>query len=49
MKIHEQELKDLKEKYDLLVQTVHEMNDLLHEFREENQQFKKIIEELQNE
>ena len=45
MKTHEQELKDLKEKYNLLVQTVHDMNDLLHKLREENQQFKKIIEE----
>ena len=49
MKFHEQELEDLKEKYDLLVQTVHDMNDLLQELREENQQFIEIIEELQNE
>ena len=30
MSNREQELKDLKEKYDLLIQTVHKMNDLVH-------------------
>ena len=49
MKTHEQELKDLKDKYDLLIQTVHEMNELIHELGSENQQLKEILEELSNE
>ena len=49
MKTHEQELKDLKNRYDLLVQAVHEMNELIHELGSENQQLREIIEELSNE
>ena len=45
----EQLLKDLKQKYDLLIQTVHDMNDLIHELRDENQELKQIIGDLQNE
>ena len=48
MILSEQELEDLKEKYDILIQTVHDMNDLIHELREENQELKKILEELEN-
>ena len=46
MKDCEQELEDLKEKYDLLIQTVHEMNDKIHELRKENQELKNVIEGL---
>ena len=45
----EQLLKDLKQKYDLLIQTVHDMNDLIHELRDENQELKQTIRDLQNE
>ena len=48
MSLSEQELRDLKEKYDILIRTVHDMNDLIHELREENQELIKIIEALQN-
>jgi len=48
MSLGEQELRDLKEKYDILIRTVHDMNDLIHELREENQELIKIIEALQN-
>jgi len=43
----EQQLTELKESYDLLIQTVHDMNDLIHELRDENQELKELIEELQ--
>ena len=43
-----EELEILKERYDILIQTVHDMNELIHELREENCELKKIIEELQN-
>ena len=39
----EQKLKDLREKYDLLIQTVHEMNDKIHELHDENKSLKEII------
>ena len=42
-------VKDLKEKYDLLIQTVHDMNDLIHELRDENKRLTKILEGLHNE
>lgn len=48
MSKREQQLKDLKERYDLLIQAAHDMNDLIHELREENQELKEIIEEMQN-
>ena len=48
MKDNEQHLKDLKERYDILIKAAHDMNDLIHELREENQELKEIIEELQN-
>lgn len=48
MILSEQELENLKEKYDILIQTVHDMNDLIHELREENQELKKMLEELEN-
>ena len=48
MSKREQELKDLKERYDILIQTVHDMNDLIHELREENQELKQILEGLEN-
>ena len=48
MKTSEQELKDLKEKYDLLIQAVHNMNDLLHELRDENKSLKEIIKVCRN-
>ena len=44
----EQLLRDLKQRYDLLIQTVHDMNDLIHELRDENQELKQIIGDLQN-
>jgi hypothetical protein len=44
----EQELKDLKQKYNLLVQTVHDMHELILEMRYENQQLIKTIEEIEN-
>lgn len=47
--MNQQELKDLKTRYDLLIRTVHEMNDLVHNLRDENRQLKKTIEDLQNE
>tara|TARA_R110000824_G_scaffold380000_1_gene572219 strand:+ start:3854 stop:4003 length:150 start_codon:yes stop_codon:yes gene_type:complete len=43
VKTREQELEDLKEKYDLLIRTVHDMNDLIHELRDENKSLKEII------
>ena len=48
MNPYEQELKNLKEKYDLLIQAVHDMNDLIHELRDENRELKNIIESLEN-
>ena len=48
MNNREQELKDLKEKYDLLIQAVHDMNDLIHELRDENRTLKQIIEVFQD-
>jgi len=39
----EQELEDLKERYDLLVQAVHEMNDKIYELRDENKSLREII------
>ena len=48
MSHREQELKDLKQKYDLLIQAVHDMNDLIQELREENQELREIIEGLEN-
>ena len=45
----EQQLKDLKEKYDLLLTTVHNMNDLIHELRDENKTLKEIIKVFQDE
>mgnify|MGYP003634145478 FL=1 len=48
MTTSEQELKDLKEKYDLLIQAVHNMNDLLHELRDENKSLKEIIKVYRN-
>jgi len=44
----EQKLKDLKQKYELLIQTVHDMNELIHELRKENQDLKKSIEGYKN-
>ena len=44
----EQQLKDLKERYDLLIRAVHEMNDLIGDLRDENEELKKIIEEFEN-
>ncbi len=44
----EQELEDLKLRCDLLIRTVHEMNDLIHELRDENCELKKTIKELQS-
>ena len=49
MKKCEQVLEDLKQKHNLLIQTVHEMNELIHEMRKENQSLKKIVEERKNE
>lgn len=46
MKSREQELEDLKTRYNLLIRTVHEMNDLIHELRDENQELREIIEDL---
>tara|TARA_R100000152_G_C6782149_1_gene218616 strand:+ start:10846 stop:11001 length:156 start_codon:yes stop_codon:yes gene_type:complete len=48
MSHREQELEDLKERYDILILTVHDMNDLIHELREENQELKRILEEIEN-
>lgn len=48
MSNREQELEDLKEKYDLLIQAVHKMNDLIHQLRDENKTLKEIIEVFQN-
>ncbi len=48
MSKREQELKDLKERYDILIQTVHDMNDLIHELRDENRTLKEIIKVFQN-
>ena len=48
MSQHEQELEDLKLRCDLLIRTVHEMNDLIHELRDENCELKETIEELHN-
>jgi len=42
----EQELKDLTTRCDILIHTVHEMNELIHELRDENQELRKIIEDL---
>lgn len=48
MSTREQELRDLKEKYDLLILAVHDMNDLIHELRDENRTLKRIIEVFQD-
>ena len=48
MKNSEQHLKDLEERYSILIKAAHEMNGLIHELRKENQELKEIIEELQN-
>ena len=48
MSDREQELKDLRERYDILIQTVHDMNDLIHELRDENRTLKEIIKVFQN-
>ena len=48
MKTREQELKDLKERYDLLIQAVHNMNELIHELRDENRTLKQIIKVFQD-
>ena len=48
MSDREQELKDLKERYDILIQTVHDMNDLIHELRDENRTLKEIIKVFQD-
>ena len=48
MSKREQELKDLKERYDILIQAVHDMNDLIHELRDENRTLKEIIKVFQN-
>tara|TARA_R100001082_G_C4276676_1_gene122072 strand:+ start:276 stop:431 length:156 start_codon:yes stop_codon:yes gene_type:complete len=48
MNLSEQELENLKQKYDILIQTVHDMNDLIHELREENRELTQIIEELED-
>jgi uncharacterized coiled-coil DUF342 family protein len=44
----EQELKDLREKYDLLIRAVHEMNDKIYELRDENKFLKEIIKVVHN-
>ena len=44
----EQQLKDLKERYDLLILAVHNMNDLIHELRDESKTLKEIIKVFQN-
>ena len=49
MKKREPQLEELITRYDLLIRTVHEMNNLIHELREENQQLKDILEEVQDE
>ena len=49
MKKREPQLEESKTRYDLLIRAVHEMNDLIHELREENQQLKDILEEVQDE
>ena len=48
MSKREQELKDLKERYDILIQAVHDMNDLIHELRDENRTLQEIIKVFQN-
>jgi|TARA_R100000030_G_C3158272_1_gene100032 FtsZ-binding cell division protein ZapB len=48
MSDREQELKDLRERYDILIQTVHDMNDLIHELRDENRTLKEIIKVFQD-
>ena len=48
MSKREQELKDLKERYDILIQAVHDMNDLIHELRDENRTLKEIIKVFQD-
>jgi len=49
MKTRDQLLEELRIKYDILIQAVHEMNEMIHQLRDENEQLKKIIEELDNE
>tara|TARA_R100000008_G_C3492685_1_gene119537 strand:+ start:50 stop:199 length:150 start_codon:yes stop_codon:yes gene_type:complete len=49
VKEREQQHKDLEERYELLVQAVHDMNELIHELRDENRFLKKQIEVLKNE
>jgi len=49
MRTREQQLKDLETRYKLLIQAVHDMNDLIHKLQKENRELKKTIEELQNE
>ena len=48
MSDRERELKDLRERYDILIQTVHDMNDLIHELRDENRTLKEIIKVFQD-
>ncbi len=48
MSRREQELEILKERYDILIQTVHDMNELIHELRDENRELKELIEGLQD-
>jgi FtsZ-binding cell division protein ZapB len=48
MSTREQELKDLKERYDLLILAVHDMNDLIHELRDENKTLKEVIKVFQD-
>ena len=48
MSDREQQLEDLKERYDILIQAVHDMNELIHELREENQELRQIIEDIQD-
>ena len=49
MNKREQELEILKQRCDLLIQTVHEMNEMIHALRDENQHLTKVIEGLKNE
>ena len=49
MNKHEQQLEDLKLKYDILIRAVHEMNDLIHELRDKNKKLTRIVEGTHNE
>ncbi len=44
----EQELEDLRQKNEILTQTVHDMYELIVDMREENRALKKTIEDLKN-